>query len=233
MNRYAIKIFTASILLAALFWIAGSVQAQRGFSGQRGVTLYSDSDFRGTNEVFTGDVGDLRRSRVGGDRVSSVRVAPGCRAFLYADANFRGRSTEVTYDLPTLNGTAVGNDSVSSIRVECDGGRGNDRPGDYRPEPVSQPVRASGPDRSGVTMFWRDDFHGRSQFFFQDHPNLATTEFGHDQASSIILDPGCQVTLYAAINYQGRSVTLTGNERHLGETSVGDNSVGSLQVRCR
>ncbi|MEE8524250.1 MAG: beta/gamma crystallin-related protein [Thermoanaerobaculia bacterium] len=230
MSRYAIKISAAGILVAALVWTAGIVpaRAQRGFSGQRGVTLYSDSDFRGSNEVFTGDLSDLRRSRVGSDRASSVRVDPGCRAFLYTEVGFRGRSMEVTYDIPTLGGSAVGNDSVSSLRVDCEEGRGDDRP-----VPPRQPVRTGGPDRSGVTIFWRDDFHGRSHFFHRDHPNLGSTAFGHDQASSIILDQGCRVTLYEHVDYRGRSVTLTGNERYLGQTSVGDNLVSSLQVNCR
>jgi hypothetical protein len=235
MNRYAIKISTMGILLAVLVWIAGSVQAQGG--GQRGVTLYSNGDFRGTSEVFVGDNADLRRSRVGADSASSVRVDPGCRAILYSDASFRGRSMEVTYDLPSLGGTAVGNDSVSSLRVTCGADSGDDHghhhPGDDRPQLAREPVRSGGPDRSGVTIFWRDDFHGRSHFFADDHSNLGSTAFGNNQASSIILDPGCRVTLYAAINYQGRSATLTDNERHLGQTSVGDNSVNSLQVSCR
>ncbi len=230
MNRRITGILIASIALAVLIWNVGikSAEAQRGFSGQRGVTLYSDADFGGNSETITGDVAELSRTRIGNDRLSSLRVDRGCRAILYSDSGFRGRSMEVTYDIPSLNGTAVGNDSVSSIRVECGQRFGNNPPA------ARQPIRQSGgPDYSGVTIFWRTDFHGRSHFFHEDHPNLGQTAFGNNQASSIILDSGCQVTLYAAINFQGRSVTLNANERHLSRTSVGDNAVNSLRVNCR
>jgi Beta/Gamma crystallin/Peptidase inhibitor family I36 len=232
MHRHLPKISAALVLVAALVWAAGFVPAlaQRGFSGQRGATLYSDADFRGSSEVFVGDVGNLSRTRIGNDHASSVRVSPGCRVILYSDANFRGRSMEVSYDVPTLSGSAVGNDSVSSLRVDCRGngnGGGNVPP----PQPVSQPA-GGGPGPSGVTLFWRDDFHGRSYFFDRDNPDLSSTPFGNNQASSIIVDERCRVTLYADRNYRGRSVQLNGHERHLGQTSVGDDTVSSIQVSC-
>jgi hypothetical protein len=220
-----ISVSAAGIVLAAVAWIAGPAPAlaQRGFGGQPGVTLYSDSDFRGTSETFVGDVADLRRSRIGADRASSVRVDRGCRAILYSDAGFRGQSMEVTHDVPSLSGSQVGNDSVSSVRVECG------QEGGQAPPPQPQ---GGGRGPSGVTLFWRDDFHGRSYFFDRNNPNLGSTPFGNNEASSIIVDEHCRVTLYSEPDFRGRSVTLTSHERHLGQTSVGDNSVSSIQVSC-
>ncbi len=90
-----------------------------GQQDRRGVTFYADDRFRGASETFYGDNADLRRSSFGNDRVSSVRIDPGCRATLYTDANFRGRVTVVEYDLGSLQSTEVGNDSVSSLQVDC------------------------------------------------------------------------------------------------------------------
>ena len=229
MNLRSIKTSAALLVAAALTLTVGVLPAyaQRGFSGQRGVTLFQDGDFGGASEVIIGDISDLRRSRIGADQASSLRIDAGCRAILYTDADFRGRSMEVTSDLRSLSGTTIGNDSVSSIRVDC-------RRTGRDPEPSRErPVRAGHPGQSGVTIFWRTDFHGRSHFFHEDHANLGATAFGFDQASSIILDKGCRVTLYAQAGFRGRSVTLTNNERQLGRTSVGDNTVRSLQVNCR
>lgn len=88
-------------------------------SNRGGVTLYADDRFRGASETFYGDTSDLSRSSFGNDRVSSIRIDPGCRAVLFSDANFRGRVTVVDYDLDSLKSTEVGNDSVSSMQVDC------------------------------------------------------------------------------------------------------------------
>lgn len=84
-----------------------------------GVTLYSDDRFRGVSETFYGDVNSMKRSSLGNDRASSVRVSPGCRAVLYSDSDFRGAVTVIDYDLGNLNQTEVGNDQVSSLQVDC------------------------------------------------------------------------------------------------------------------
>lgn len=85
----------------------------------RGVTLFENDFFAGTSETFTSDVRDLRSSRIGQDRASSVRVDPGCEAVLYRDVDFRGDSTVVTSDIPELGRTRIGNDSASSLTVDC------------------------------------------------------------------------------------------------------------------
>jgi len=87
----------------------------------RGVTLFSDAGFRGRSESFAHNDADLRDNRIRQDSVSSIDVAPGCRAILYSDAGFRGRATQVTGSAADLRNTAVGNDRVSSIQVDCRG----------------------------------------------------------------------------------------------------------------
>jgi hypothetical protein len=92
----------------------------RGLGGGRGVTLYDDEGFRGSAEKLVGDDSDLADNRlVGNDRASSVRVDPGCEAWLFEDAGFRGGSVYLTGDVPALDRTVLGNDRVSSVQVRC------------------------------------------------------------------------------------------------------------------
>jgi hypothetical protein len=83
-----------------------------------GVTLYTDSRFRGQAESFTIDDSDLTDNDVGNDRVSSIRVPAGYRVTLYEHEGFRGRSETFTTDDPDLTDNRIGDNRVSSIRVE-------------------------------------------------------------------------------------------------------------------
>ena len=83
------------------------------------VTLYEDTNFRGTAFSFDSDVGDLRSAFGANDQASSVRVAPGCTVRLYPDPQFQGSYTETSRDISDLRNSQVGNDSASSIQVRC------------------------------------------------------------------------------------------------------------------
>ena len=84
-----------------------------------GVTLFRDGHLRGTSELFTRDVPDLSRTRIGARSASSIRVPAGCRAILYSEPNYGGRSTSFEGDNNELKNTPVGNDAAQSIRVDC------------------------------------------------------------------------------------------------------------------
>jgi hypothetical protein len=91
-----------------------------GGGGGRGLTLYSDENFRGSNETFLTDDIDLADNRaLGNDRASSARVDNGCEAWLYEDRHFAGASVYLTGDVPGLDRTVLGNDRASSVRVRC------------------------------------------------------------------------------------------------------------------
>lgn len=92
-----------------------------------GVTLFRDRNLNGPSETFTGDVADLRSSRIGSRKASSIRVPRGCTAILYAQPGFRGRSAEFREDDNNLKNTQVGEDTTSSIRVDCRSDRDDDR----------------------------------------------------------------------------------------------------------
>jgi hypothetical protein len=84
------------------------------------LTLYRDLRFCGVSETFDRDVPDLRGTRIGDDRATSVRVPPGCRVRLYQHPNYRGDYTELRSDEADLRGSRVGDDGASSLQVRCD-----------------------------------------------------------------------------------------------------------------
>lgn len=98
---------------------AKSSTPSRLLNAQGGITLFEHGDFGGQSEAFFEDQPDLRGSTLGQDVASSVKVTPGCRAFLYRNINYQGRSTVVEGDLPSLRGSKVGNDEVSSLEIRC------------------------------------------------------------------------------------------------------------------
>ncbi len=83
------------------------------------MTLYGDSEFRGSQETFYADDPMLDDNPIGHKTASSVRVAPGCLVVLYRRANYEGRSTVLDGDLGNLGDSQVGNDAVASLRVSC------------------------------------------------------------------------------------------------------------------
>ncbi len=206
--------------------------------GFRGAVLYRDSGFRGRAEVFEDDDSDLGNNAIGNDRVSSVRVSPGCEVTLYRDSRFRGRSMVVDRDVASLERTTLGNDSVSSVRVFCGRGGGWGRPD--RPGASTRPSRPGhgpgndgyGNDGYGVTVFTDDGFRGNSESFDRDVSNMKRTRVGNDRISSIQIPRGCRVTLYSNAGFRGRSVTLSDDVSSLGSTPVGNDSVSSMKVDC-
>lgn len=179
-----------------------------------GVLLFEHKNMGGRRLFTDRDIANMRDTTLGNDRLTSIVVAPGCRAVLYRDAHFRGGRIEVRDSERHLGHTPIGNDSVSSIRVYC--------------ERYSDPH-----DVEGITLFEHDDFRGRRQTFTRDIPNLKRTHFGNDRASSVEVPRGCRVTLFEHKNYQGRSVRLRRSEDSLRRTPLGNDRASSLRVDCR
>lgn len=231
MKRSSLLLLTAGTILVLA---ATSALAQ-------GVTLYDREEFRGGSATFDSDVEDLGYSRIGNDRVRSVRVDRGCRAILYEDSRFRGRSTVVEYDAPDLERTEVGPGNASSLRVECsrDGWGNRGRDDDRRDEWGDRDDRGSfGHDyawrgRKGVILYEDQDYRGREAFLSQDTDDMRHLDVGNDRASSIRVAPGCQATLFKNARFTGGSVVIEYDTPDLGRTRVGNDSVSSIEVRCR
>jgi hypothetical protein len=206
----------------------------------QGVTLFRDRDQNGPRQTFTDDVPDLRYTQLGSRRASSIAVPPGCTAVLYEYPNYRGRSTVFHDDDNNLRNTQVGEDTASSLRVNCRG----DYPG-WRPETHAwddRPPQDGGwsggwghweSGQRGAILYRDRDGRGPRAFFSRDVPDLDRTRFGSRMASSVDVSPGCLVTLYELPGYRGRRTEFRERDNNLRNTSVGEDAVSSLRVRCR
>jgi hypothetical protein len=201
---------------------------------RRGITLYEHQDFHGVFEFFDSDVRDLRGTRIGPDRASSVRIDHGCEAILYEHPNFQGRSTVVTGSIEDLGRERVGNDTVSAIELDCSGrgfgGRRDDRFDDDR-NGRGRDDRGDRRDR-GITLYEHQDFRGVSEFFDGDVRDLRGTRIGPDRASSVEIDRGCEAILFEHPDYQGRSTVVTGTIVDLNRERVGNDTVSSIRLDC-
>jgi hypothetical protein len=201
-----------------------------GDSSNHGVTLYRDLNFSGASQSFSGDIPDMRRSFVGNDTATSVRVDRGCRARLYADVDYRGTYVEVDRDVSDLRGSPVGNDSVTSMRVLCvdegagwsDGGSWNDGDGGWDGDSATY----------GVTLYRDLNFSGTSQTFTDDVSDLRGSYVGNDSATSARVSSGCRVRLYAEANFRGTYIEADRDISDLRGSPVGNDRVTSMQVRC-
>ena len=195
-----------------------------------GVTLHSDLDFSGRNQIITDDISDLRGHYVGNDTTTSVRVDPGCLARLYADANYQGSYLEVDRDISDLRGSSVGNDTVTSVRVHCDrNGGGWNSDADWNSGGGGWD---DGTTIDGVTLYRDLNFSGRSQSFTGDISDLRGSSIGSDAATSVRVSRGCRARLFADANYQGAYIETQRDISDLRGSPVGNDTVTSMQVRC-
>lgn len=178
-------------------------------AAQGGVTLFEHPDYGGANQSFSADVAGLSGTAIGNDRVSSVRVAPGCTATLYQDTDFRGRATVLRGDLAGLERTEVGDDAASSLRVDC---------------------TTRGPH--GIVLFTEAEYRGRQATFYDDTADLTRDGYPDDATSAVRVPAGCSVTLYEHPNYRGRSETLYEDDPLLANNQIGNDVASSLRVRC-
>lgn len=190
-----------------------------GWSGRKGVVVYSDEGFRGRSEFLVQDDDRLSNNAVGNDSISSLRVSPGCRVTLHENDRFTGRSDVFRGDMDSLRGTRIGNDSASSIEVRC-AGQGGNTGGDFG-------------FGDGLTLYADSDFRGAKETFEVDMSDLGRSRFGNDRASSLRVARGCQATLYEDANYRGRSMTVRSDVPDLGDTAFGNDRVSSIRVDCR
>lgn len=160
------------------------------------VTLYQDSDYRGTSRSF--GVGRYNYTGISNDSLSSIRVPAGLKVILFEHGNFGGNRCVLVQDTPNMAGA---NDKISSFVVEELG-----TPqviiysdSDYRGWSVELPVGSYsglgiGNDRLSsiivpagyrVTLYEDGPFKGRSLELNSSRANLG--DF-NDRATSAIVD---------------------------------------------
>jgi hypothetical protein len=217
--------------LPAVLILGAAIFGCRPASAQ-GVTLFRDRFLRGPSQTFHDDVPDLRYTELGSRRASSIQVPPGCVAVLFERPGYRGRSTTFRDSDNDLSNTVVGEDSASSLRVNCRRS-GPERPeSHYRPDWHVDRPSPSAPSR-GVVLYRDREAGGPSQFFDSDVPDLDRTRFGSRMASSVDVSPGCVATLFELPGFRGRRTEFRERDNNLRNTTVGEDTVSSLQVRCR
>ena len=90
-----------------------------GNNSRNGITVYSDSNYRGQSQSFRGEIADLGRSGLN-DQISSIEVNGAWE--VCTDAYFRGACQIITSSVRNLNNTNL-NDRISSMRPARGGGR--------------------------------------------------------------------------------------------------------------
>ncbi|MBZ0114263.1 MAG: hypothetical protein K8J08_17505 [Thermoanaerobaculia bacterium] len=180
----------------------------------RGVILYEGPGFRGNSQAL--EVAQLKTLQ-GLNGAGSIRVQDGCQAVLFSSPNFGGASITTTRDVDDLTRSRLGR-SAYSMKLDCSV-RDGITPG-------------SNQSSRGVTLFKDDNFRGAQHTYVQDEPDLHRTVQGGDWASSLRIDPGCEVILYRDKNYGGDFSVVDRDIPDLGRIKVGNDSVSSLTLRC-
>ncbi|HEX9733820.1 MAG TPA: beta/gamma crystallin-related protein [Thermoanaerobaculia bacterium] len=87
----------------------------------------------------------------------------------------------------------------------------------------------------GATLYRDAGFRGESQTFADGEQvhELSGLPIGNDSVSSVRVDRGCRVTLYADDHFRGEAVTLEDDVADLRSTSFGQDRASSLTVECR
>lgn len=187
-----------------------------------GVTLFAGVDYSGRSEIFVDDDNRLNNNTIGDNAALSLQLSPGCQVTVYDSYDYGGRSVTYTQSVRDITQTRFGRVGVSSIRVDCSRAT--------TPRPPGNRVPAQ---RRGVTLYRDNDYRGRSETFYVDHPDLRSSSVGQDSVSSLRVDPGCQVTLFRDVNFRGPATTVEYDTPSLRRTNVGNDEVSSLRIECR
>lgn len=138
----------ATLLLLALL-MSTSVRAQYNGHERIAVIVFEECDFRGNSRALeVGEYSDVRRIRIGNDKISSIQVNRGYQVRLFQDERFRGISKVFTRDERCLRDGW--NDQASSLVVDYDDrGRDDDYGRERDRSPAGDRDRGPGYDRDG------------------------------------------------------------------------------------
>lgn len=186
------------------------------FIGDWTVTLYSDPNYSGRASTFFDSNPNLFDTRVGDDRVSSLRVLAGRTAeeqvcdgsagiYLYEFRDYNGRCLRLNGNAPDLRFYNF-NDTAASLWVV----------GDWR-----------------VTLYRDLDYSGISSSFNAADPDLSNDSIGIGQATSLRAEPvptppgfecdgAAGIYLYQDSAYSGRCLKFTADAPDLAEYAFTD-----------
>jgi Beta/Gamma crystallin len=179
-----------SCLLSLYFFVTTATEglARPRQVGGVGITVFTDTDFRGANATFREDVPDLRRYNLN-DRIVSLRVGRGEVWEGCQDVNFRGRCQVFSGSESDLHRVSW-NHSISSLRrVRGPGSGGGGGYPDFQPR---------------IALFDRTGYRGRAEDLTSGASNLGS--FGEAVESIRIISGTWE--LCEGPRWSGRCVTL-------------------------
>ena len=151
------------VVLIAVCLLGASVSAQSrryGNGGGRGITVYSDPEFRGESATFRNDTPDLRGYGLN-DKISSIDLPNGEAWEICQDVNYGNRCQVVSGSISNLRDMGW-NDRISSVR-RVSNFAGNRRSGRVFSTRGTQSLR----------FYDRTDFRGSSTLVSYDAPDLS------------------------------------------------------------
>lgn len=178
--------------------------------GQRGVTLFSDCDYRGKRATLNEGHHNLHDLGVGNDNLSSIEIPRGYSITLFSDEDYRGSKKTYYDDVDCLNGSGW-NDRASSVIVNRESSHHGYRDHDNRHEDRDRDNYYSGNNYhsdNAVTLYSDCDYKGsRSTLRIGDH-NIHDLGIKNDDLSSLRVPRGYSITLYSDENFRGSSKTF-------------------------
>lgn len=176
----------ALVSLITLLTLSTAGTAQQRQMGGIGLTVFSDSNYRGRNATFREDTPNLGRFGLD-NRISSLRVGPGEMWEVCEQTNYRGRCQVFSGSEPEL-GRSGWSDNISSARRVRGGG--------VFP-PVRPPVVGV-----GLELFSGARFQGERRVVTSEVPDLRRIGF-NDRASSLRLGRSTAWEVCVDTNYRG------------------------------
>lgn len=168
---------SAALVAGLTLALAGAAPVTvTGQSGDLGLGVYADINFRGLSATFVRDTPDLRPSGLDG-RISSLKVAPGEVWEACTEVNFGGRCQVFSADQNDLR-RGGWNDTIRSVRRL----RGNG-PGPGRG------TGGNGPETRGLELFAGLSYSGQRKLITEASSNLRREGF-NDRAHSLRVPRG-------------------------------------------
>jgi len=188
---------------------------QRG-TGEVGITIFAEPNFRGLSSTFRVDVPNLLEHSMN-DRVDSLQIARGEIWEVCQDKNYNGRCRVFTADEADL-GRVGWAGMISSLRRLRDNDRRGGARGDFGPPP---------PMRSRLVLFDDTGFRGRS--FAVSDPAPALHALGNRARSAKVYGGAWEVC--DGDQFRGRCVTVNGSVPDLGRIGLRDKVSSARPVR--
>lgn len=222
---------------------SSALPVDRHYGGHR-VVFFEHAGFGGSSLGFDGptEVRRLGRVDIGerdwNDLFSSVRIAGPFSVTLYKNGNLSGPSITLTESTENLSAVinAQGrpeswNDSVSSFRIERLPPPGHPPPVfPSVPPETAPPMPDYTPTPAAATVYGKPGFQGASLSLLpgQDYARLGQFRWS-DRITSIEVEEGYVIILYADGNFQGPSLRVTGSVSNLKDQGWADRA-SSLRV---